>query len=270
MKVDLHLVSWHRPKMTELVIKTIHRNTKRDNYRLVVLDNGSSAEQEVMLHQLHDQGYIDELILMGRNLGLEPARSYMLYESTYGPYFICVDNDCLPPPLSPVIPGIREEQTDWTERLVDLMERHPDYGAISCRTQVMVGTGNIFEEADREGYELADFPWPGGSLRIMRTVLTRDIGGWRDAEGRGQEERYISGKLREVGRSTAFATNVRTLHLFGTRGSRGTDRWGYDKAWKPAKSGHNDVSHPALTNGDSYEEVAAYCGEELARRYFDD
>ena len=258
--VDLHLVSWNRPKMTELVIKTIHRNTKPSSYRLVVWDNGSDESTQQMLAGLQNNGYIDELLLMSDNLGLEAARQGMLLEMTEGDYFICIDNDCLPPTV--------KEGVDWVERLVDLMEKYEDFAAISCRTQVMIGTGNIFEEADVVGDDIVEFPHPGGSLRIMRTSAVRQVGGWdRGAEGRGAEERYICGKLRDAGYRTAFATSVRTLHLFGTRGVEGTDRWGYNKDLKPEDTGHSDIDHPALRNGDDREEISLYSGEELARDY---
>lgn len=266
MKVDLHLISWNRPKMTELVVKTIARNTKSDNYRLVVWDNGSAEDTLQMLANLHDDGYIDDLMGAPKNWGLEPARQMLLFENTYSPYFICVDNDCLPQPMQ--VDG--QNPADWIDKLVDLMERNEEYAAISCRTQVMIGTGNIFEDADQNGDEIVDFPHPGGSLRIMRTKETRDTGGWRPSNpGRGAEERWICGKLREAGFKTGFATNIRTLHLFGTRGDKPTDRWGYDQKLKPKDTGHSDIWHPALENGDDYEDVKFYAGDKLAKEYFD-
>ena len=259
-KIDLHLVSWNRPKMTELVIKTIYRNTKPENFRLVVLDNGSDYEVKQMLMRLHDQGLIDELHLMSENMGLEAARQFLLFKATDSPYFVCVDNDCLPPPM--------KEGKDWLERLLDLISKNEEYAAISARTQVMIGTGEIFEEADKNGDELLDFPWPGGSLRIMDTFATRAVGGWEgNTPGRGAEERFIGGRLREAGWKTAFAVNVRCLHLFGTRGDEGTDRWGYNKSWQPEDSGHNDVSHPALTVGDIKDELLLYASPEDVEAY---
>lgn len=260
--IDLHLVSWNRPKMTELVIRAIRANTKPENYRLVVLDNGSKLETKQMLALLHDNGMIDEVKLMPSNEGLERARQYLLINNTYpnSEYFICVDNDCVPPPV--------ENGQDWIERLVNLMERYEDFAAISCRTQVMIGTGNIFEEADQMGVDLVEFPHPGGSLRIMRTQAVREVGGWdRDAKGRGAEERYICGKLRDAGYRTAFAVKIPCLHLFGTRGDDGTDRWGYDKDLRPEDTGHSDIFHPALQNGDDIEEIKNYVGDELAKEY---
>lgn len=252
--------------MTELVIKTIAQNTKSGNYRLVVLDNGSDGKTPEMLQQLHDAGLIDELILIKTNLGLEAARNLLLKNSTQSDYFICVDNDCLPPMM--IASEAEGGAIDWTERLLELMQKYEDYGAISCRTQVMIGTGNIFEEADNNGDELVDFPHPGGSLRIMNTKAVHQVGGWdREAEGRGQEERYIGAKLHEAGYRTAFAVRVACLHLFGTRGEMGTDRWGYQKELRPEDTGHSDISHPALTNGDDIEEIKKYTGERLAYDY---
>ena len=194
--IDLHLVSWNRPKMTKLVIETIHRNSKPENFRLVVVDNGSDNDTVDMLTELADNGMIDELHLWSENKGLEEARQFMLFHATESSYFICVDNDCLPPPM---VDGV-----DWIDRLLDLMGKYESFAAISCRTQVMIGTGNIFEEADQVGDELVEFPHPGGSLRIMSTGATRQVGGW-DAKrpGRGAEERYICGQLREAGYRTA-------------------------------------------------------------------
>lgn len=260
MKIDLHLVSWNRPKMTELVVRTVHRNTKRDNFRLVVWDNGSKKSTRTMLQDMADNGLIDELILSPRNIGLEGARQALLLEHTESEYFVCVDNDCLP--QKP------EGGKDWLERLTGLMTDNKQYAAIAMRTQVMIGTGNIFEEADKFKDNLVDFPHPGGSFRIMKTASVMNVAGWDlERAGRGAEERYVCGKLRDAGYHTAFATDVRCLHLFGNR-AQTKERWGYEEDMKPEDTGHSDISHPALTNGDDFEEVKAYCGEELAKEYF--
>lgn len=254
--VDLHLVSWNRPKMTELVIKTIHRNTNRDDYKLHVLDNGSEKSTQDMIQQLHEDGYIDEFFNVSENLGLESARQWLLNDCSDNEYFVCIDNDCLPP-------------LDWLPQQLDLMQKYENYAAISQRTPVMIGTGNIFEEADETGMPIVDFPHPGGSFRMMQTQAVREVGGWdRESEGRGSEERYICSKLRDAGYSTAFATNIQCMHLFGNR-QKTQERWGYEDGMKPEDTGHSDVWHPKLGQGDDYEEVAAYAGEELTREYFE-
>lgn len=255
---DLHLISWNRPKMTELVIKTIHRNTNRDSFRLVVLDNASEESTVNMLQQMHENGLIDEFIPIKTNLGLEAARNLLLNNATQSEFFVCIDNDCLAPPP--------KDGVDWLDQILLLMENYQNYAAISMRTQVMIGTGNIFEEADENGDELVDFPHPGGSFRIMRTKIVQRLGGWsREMPGRGQEERFIGAKLHEAGYKTAFATYIQCLHLFGPKET--TDRWGYPIDWKPEDTGHSDIHHPALINGDDPEEIEKYSGKELTDAY---
>lgn len=246
---DILMVTWERPDITEKVIKTIKLNTKPGTYSLHVVDNGSDKYMVGKLRELLEAGYITTLVENPENLGLEPARNQLM-ELAGGKYIITTDNDCLPPRIA--------DGKDWLERLITLMENNPDYGAISCRTQVMIGTGNIFEEADKDGDEIVEFGHPGGSLRIMRTEAVRDVGGWRGEQaGRGSEERYICGKLHESGWKTGFATQVRTLHLFGDR-RQATDRWGYPADWLPERTGHSDIHHPALINGDDPDEVRRF------------
>lgn len=258
--IDIHLVSWNRPKMTELVIKTLHRNTDRESFRLVVLDNASESETVEMLSQMHENGLIDEFIPIKTNLGLEAARNLLLKNCTQSEYFVCLDNDCLAPE--------RVRGSDWLTRMLGLMEQYDDYAAISMRTDPMIGTGNIFEEADEHEDQLIDFPHPGGSFRIMNTKIVFFVGGWdREMPGRGQEEKYICRKLREAGFKTAFAVQIKCLHLFGL--PEVTDRWGYHPDLKPEDTGHSDIWHPKLGQGDDLDEVLEYAGDKLAREYFD-
>lgn len=251
---DLHLISWNRPKMTELVIKTIHKNTPREDFRLIVLDNGSGGNTPDMLQQFADNGLIDEYFPLKTNIGLEAARNFLLKNATETEYFVDIDNDCLPP-------------ENWLQEQLWLMQKYEDYAAIAQRTQVMIGTGNIFESSDAIGMDITDFAHPGGSFRMMRTDAVHRVGGWdREAPGRGAEERYICAKLREEGYGTAFSTFVQCLHLFG---STETDNWGYDKKLKPEDTGHSpDVWHPIFASGDDPEQVKQYAGESLTGNYY--
>jgi len=260
--IDLHLVSWNRPKMTELVIRTLYRNTNPGTFTLTVFDNGSDEDTRKMLESIQSEGLIHSLFLDDKNKGLEYARQYMLEHHTYNGVFVDMDNDCLPPP--------RVDGVDWLTRQKELMYKYPEYGAISQRTQVMIGTGNIFEEADNNEDDLLDFPHPGGSIRLMSTSAVREVHGWTPVvPGRGSEEKKIGSKLRDAGYHTAFAVDITCLHLFGTRDNTNeTDRWGYDKAMKPEDTGHSDIWHPALSNGDDFTEVEQYAGRELTEEYF--
>lgn len=255
-KIDIILVTWGREYITKLCIDSITRNTKRSNYRLIVIDNCSPQSMVNMLIQLYTDKKIDELVLNNKNYGLEYARNQGLKLAKNHQYIICADNDCLAPP--------KNGKRDWIDELRDLMMKYDEYAAISARTQVMIGTGNIFEHADEDGSDIVEFAHPGGSYRIMYKPAVEKVGGWRDEEpGRGSEERYICGKLHELGYKTAFAVNVKTLHLFGDKQS---DRWGYPKDWKPEDTGHSDIWHPVLEAGDDPEEIKKYLGGDYVRR----
>lgn len=248
---DILLVTWQRPDITQKTLTAIKNNTGSP-YRLIVFDNGSDRETVEILKTFHQKDVIDELILNKTNIGLEPARNYLLAIAE-SEYVVTTDSDCLPMPP--------DEDGDWLYKLTKLMDYYPEYAAIGSRTQVMIGTGNIFEEADVNGDEIVEFGHPGGSLRIMRAEAVRKVGAWRNQEaGRGSEERYICGLLREDGWKTGFATQVKCLHLFGDRG-KATDRWGYPADWLPSATGHSDIWHPVLENGDDPEEVARYLNE---------
>jgi GT2 family glycosyltransferase len=253
--IDLHLVSWNRPKMTELVIKTIHRNTPREDFNLTVIDNGSNTSVKNMLFAMKRKKLIDTLVLWDENNGLEGARQFALNNYANNEFFVDIDNDCLPP-------------NGWLYNQVNLMEKYEDMAAIAQRTPVMIGTGNIFETTDTVGMDITDFPHPGGSFRMMRTSAVEQVGGWdRESSGRGSEERYICGKLRSAGYGTAFATNIISLHLFGDR-AKTKERWGYQEGMQPEETGHSDIWHPALEKGDSFTDVVHYSGEDLAKEYF--
>lgn len=250
--IDVLMVTWYRPEITERTIRAINKNTKRENYKLSVIDNGSPKEMQEMLRTLLDKGLIDNIIFNYENRGLEPARNQGLVAVDSMPYFICADNDCLPQKVD-------KEGFDWIDHLVYLMDMNQLYGAISMRTQVMVGTGDPFD--GHEDQDILEFPHPGGSFRIMLTPTVKELGGWREhVTGRGSEEKYICGLLHERGLKTGFAVKVKCYHQFGDlpeEGEKTTDRWGYNKDWTPGDTGHSDIWHPAF-NGDDPEEMKKY------------
>ena len=237
---DITLVTWKRPEITELVIKTLAKNTITPS-RLIVVDNGSGEEMQKMLKGLKKLGLIDELVLLPENIGLEPARNIALSKVTT-PLFVATDSDCLPEKPN--------GDEDWLSKLIDLIKRYSDYAAIAARTQVMIGTGDIFEGHEDE--DIVEFSHPGGSLRLMRTDIVKRIGGWRDdVPSRGQEEMYICNEIRKHGYRAGFAVDVNCYHMFGD------SNWGYSDL-EPEEHGHKPVWHPAIINGDDIDEVRKF------------
>lgn len=244
--IDIVLSVWNRPEMTDRVIRELAMQTTTPS-RLIVVDDGSDKKTYNMLQKFKRDGFIDVLIRHKNNLGLEASKNDGM-QAVKSDLFISTDNDCLPEYFT--------KDGDWLSKLVKLMNDHLDFGAIACRTQVMIGTGNIYDGFEEQN--LVDFPWPGGSLRIMRAKLVRDLGGWRDWEpSRGSEEKTICQKIRDAGYRTGFAVKIRTYHMFGN-----DQNWGYAGV-EPENHGHKPVCHPAIQNGDNEEDIVRWLNHEV-------
>ena len=220
--IDIVLVCWNRPKFTRWSIQSIRDNTKYP-HRLIVIDNGSDWQLQGDLVEMKYNGWIDTIVLLDKNYGLETAKNLGM-NFVESDYFISTDNDILAYKYEPC----------WLERLVWLMDHHPEYAAIGCRPQILVGSGNPFEGKTED---IVDFPHIPGYLRIMRTQLTRDAGAWNDKRpSRGHEEIWISERFRGMGYKVGWANDVRCWHLFGE------ENWGYNKELSAEDHGHNPVS----------------------------
>jgi len=216
--IAIVLTTWNRWSFTEKVIHSLHMKTKHQ-FKLIVVDNGSENTKGLSL--MKEVGLIDILVLLDKNYGLEHAK-HLGMNFVESELFVSTDNDVL-------------ASEGWLTKLVKLMEKYPDYGAITCRPQVLVGTGNIFTDG-----EITEFDHVPGYLRIMRTQAVRDTGAWNDDRTplRGNEEYWISKRLNDNGWKTGWANNVRCFHMFGE-----DEDWGYT-GMKPEQHGHNETSLP--------------------------
>jgi len=223
-EIDIAMVTWDRPEMTKQSINSIETNT-RTPYRLIVIDNNSKQELREWLFKK-----ADIFVGLDDNYGLEHAKhiGMSFVESSL---FVSTDND--------ILAHKPRDGGDWLSELIKLMNKYPDYGAITCRPQVLVGTGNIFTDGD-----ITEFDHVPGYLRIMRTQAVKDTGAW-DVDRtplRGHEEYWISKKLNDNGWRTGWANKVRCFHLFGEN-----DDWGYT-GMRPEQHGHNETSLPKDSN----------------------
>jgi glycosyltransferase involved in cell wall biosynthesis len=251
----IYITTWNRPQFIGRVVKGIQNNTLSP-HKLVVFDNGSDEPAREEITKLYKDGWIDQVIWNPQNSGLEFARQTQL-ELTETPRFVTTDSDCIPHKPH-VIVGydkkdpkkiVQKITVDWLQYMNKLMDKNSDYAAIAARTQVMIGSGDIFGENPPP---IVDFTC-GGSLRLMNTEVIRKLGGWEPVQpGRGNEEHKICNKIREAGFKCGFASNVPCYHLFGE------GNWGYSPLLAPEQHGHRPISHPALTSGDDPELLKDY------------
>ena len=146
-------------------------------------------------------------------------------------FYICTDGD--------IVPQAPVEGVDWITRLLGLVILNPEYGAISLRPHVMIG-----EPTDRfdESPEIREMSHTGAWLRLMRTDVVREVGGWKKEKkpSRNNEDWYICGKLKKAGYKVGIARDIRAIHLFG-KTSAGEDPWGYPQG---VEHGHRAVWPP--------------------------
>jgi glycosyltransferase involved in cell wall biosynthesis len=66
-KVSILMLTHNAPRYVELSIQTLVRYTRNVNYELVVVDNASEQPTKDRLNQLHREGLIQHLVLLGYN-----------------------------------------------------------------------------------------------------------------------------------------------------------------------------------------------------------
>jgi len=218
--IDIVITTWKREWMTRACLSAIYKNTRTD-YRLIIIDNGSERAAQL---RYYDEA--DIYIKMDKNYGLEPIK-HLAQHFVESELFISMDNDIL---------VYDYEGDDWLMRLIKLMEKYPDHGAIACKPQVLVAdTMRHFETDD----EIVAFPRIPGYARIMRTAWVNEAGAWKDKRpSRGHEEIWICDRFKAMGYKFGWANFIECWHLFGRED---TDEWGYPKDWKPEDHGHIPV-----------------------------
>lgn len=224
-RIDIVVVTFNRLEFTKKMIEYLYSRTETP-VRLIVVDNNSTDGTQDFLYEMKKQGKVHHLILLEENYGIHMAKNYGLALVRSEPYYIDTDNDLLCADLEP----------DWIERLVALMDKYPNYGAISCRPQVLVGRSGEEFNVDEE---VVKFSHVGAHLRIMRTDDVRRAGGWEKTweAKRNHEDSFIANALSNIGLDVGYAKAVRCFHMFGKN-------WGYEDL--PLDShGHREMHPPS-------------------------
>ena len=208
-RIDIVVTSYNRPKFTAQCLESIAETTHP--HRVILIDNCSDQETQDYLWDAREAGLIDILILLDKNIGLEPAKNRTL-SFIESELYVDTDNDII------------ATDKDWLTKLIKLMDEHKNYAAIASRPQIFVGDDIELLKNNEE--EVREYRKCGASMRIMRTDLVKEVGGWRGNpknmhEANRGEEFYICGKLQEKGFKVGYSRDIECKHLFGE------DNWGY-------------------------------------------
>lgn len=210
MKTDIFICSYLRQDFTRETLKYLKERTKSP-YKLFLLDNGGNSEF---------RNEVDYYVGFGQNMGIHAVWNTALALATTD-YFVTADNDLLCPDLSP----------DWLEQMVEIMNKNPEYGAVSMHPHVFIGAAGVGANVPEV---VVERNMCGAVFRIMRTSAVLQAGGWEHKidPQRNHEERTICSKLQQNGWKVGITPKIRAYHNFG-------NNWGYPKEVTPEIQGHN-------------------------------
>lgn len=225
--IDIFITSYLRPELTGRTLQYLKERTVYP-HRVFLIDNGGNA-------QYKDD--VDYYIGLSKNIGIHGAWNLAL-SMAESDYFITSDNDILVPDLLNKAQmraegkwiDTQSRMSDWLEWLVNLMDVHPDYGAISLHPHVFIGAAGI-DPTDPE--DVKERNMCGAVMRIMRTEAVRQTGGWLHHlnPGRNHEERTICSQLQTAGYKVGITSRIRAYHPF-------PPNWGYPEEFTPEMQKH--------------------------------
>lgn len=161
--IDIVLVTFNRLDFLKTTVKAIYHRT-RYPHRLIVVDNASTdGKTQAWLKHARINGFVSEHVFLEENKGLAAGFSagFKLVKSDY---FICTQDDLIPPDLKPC----------WLERMYELFKKYEDdYAGISMRIQ------RIRHREVDENRELIESPTSLASVfRIQKKNEVEAIGGF--------------------------------------------------------------------------------------------
>lgn len=228
--IDIFITTYLR---TELTGKTLAYLRERTNFphRVFLIDNGGNE---------CFKSEVDYYIGLSKNIGIHAAWNLAL-SLAESEYFITSDNDIYVPDTR----GFLAESSDWLFRMVEFMNERPDYGAISLHPHVFIGAASIDPQ---EPQDVVERNMCGSVMRIMRTEVVRQVGGWEHKieAGRNHEERTVCSRLQSAGYKVGVASRIRAYHPFPMN-------WGYPEEFTPEMQKHTPQLKEYVTSFDRPE-----------------
>lgn len=248
--IDIFITAYQRSNLTVATINYLRERTTYP-YRLFLIDQGGNE---------HSKSQVDYYIGLSKNVGIHCAWN-MALAMAESEYFITSDNDIYVPDLRRTkkkddrynedgsfnLTNI-EYELCWLERLVNFMNKRPDYGAISLHPHVFIGAAGI-DPQDPE--DVKERNMCGAVMRIMRTEVVRQVGGWEHiiSAGRNHEERTICSRLQAANYKVGITSRIRAFHPF-------PPNWGYPPEFTPEMQKHTPELEPYVQqfgNMDAYD-----------------
>jgi len=204
--IDIILVTFKRLHLLKQAVQKIYERT-RYPYRLWVVNNDITDVQTIrFLKGAKTNGFLYDFFSLPKNNGLAPALTEG-FKKVKSEYFVTTQDDVVPPDLSPC----------WLERLLHLINKYPEYGAIACRTQ------RIRHRQVDEDKELIDSPTSLATFfRIQKRSDIEQVGGFGNRPH--WESPEIMKRMKQLKKKLAVATHLYCEDLGFMVSNKGYDK----------------------------------------------
>jgi glycosyltransferase involved in cell wall biosynthesis len=211
MITDVFMTTYNRP---EYMIRTVDGLFERTTtpFNLHVVDDGSTEGNQDVLMDHWRQGHLASLVLRRENEGF--ARGIdLMEEMTHSDPVVRLDDDVLCPLVEP----------DWLSRLLDAMNRYPDFGSIALNA-ASSNTNNrrhVTAEERARGGEVTECLWAAHYSALRRCTFEghplQKAQGWPRIHH--DASKVWADRTRLMGLKVGYLTRTYCYH-FGQRSSR--------------------------------------------------
>lgn len=203
MKVALVQVTFNRWQLTRKSLLSVFKNTYMP-YMLTVVDNASWDGTREKLKAFQQQGKIDRLILLPKNLGIGKGKNFGLKASVgKANWYVCLDNDIVVSPY-------------WLAYLC-YVARLPGIGIVGANVQRFGLKGGlswfkITHWKTVNGVVLDNCPNPGG-VYVMSAKTFHTLGYFREWSLYGLEDSNIHHRQKPHKIRSCYVRNVKCRQL---------------------------------------------------------
>lgn len=186
--VNITMPTFNRLELTRQSIEALVRHTGQP-FHLTVVDNASQDGTREYLRGLRDQGVIQTLLLLDRNMGVACAANAG-WAAVPAPLYMKLDND------------IAVNRDGWLDDLAAVLLRNPELAALSYPTRPYDEAVPVLLSA---GDQAMQVPHCGGACILIRQDIHERLGFWCEDYGLyGEEDSDFGNRVTRAGLVNAY------------------------------------------------------------------
>jgi GT2 family glycosyltransferase len=220
--VSIVILNWNGIGYTKNCVKAIKKNTKKGQYEIIVVDNGSKGKDVGILNEMKRSGTIEKLILNPENMGFSKANNQG-FKVAGGEYLMMLNNDT-------------EPQPGWLDALLKKMESDATIGIAGPNLpphdnpKLLYGGGYVDDSGiARHNFNAdEDVEQVGGAGLVFKRELYKKIGGLDEGFSPIYfEETDFCVRAHRAGYRVVFVPESTIVHYEGSIISKQPSRWLY-------------------------------------------